>query len=91
MNERMLELYRRAQVPDTAIDPSNNMPYETTRFSADKFAELIVRECMNIADGQKKWVEDMEVFNEHDATWNRARIQQSQQIVDKIKQHFGVE
>ncbi len=91
MNKRMIELYRQAQVPDTAIDPSNNMPYETTRFSADKFAELIVRECMNIADGQKKWVEDMEVFNEHDATWNRARIQQSQQIVDKIKQHFGVE
>ncbi len=44
----MLELYRRAQVPDTAIDPSNNMPYETTRFSADKFAELIVKECCDI-------------------------------------------
>ena len=48
MNKRMLELYRQAQVPDTAIDPSNNMPYETTRFSADKFAELIVRECCDI-------------------------------------------
>jgi hypothetical protein len=46
MNERMLELYRQAQVPDTAIDPSNNMPYETTTFSAEKFAELIVRECI---------------------------------------------
>ena len=58
---------------------------------AKKFAELIVQECMDIADEQKKWVEDMEVFNEQDATWNKARIQQSQQIVDKIKQHFGVE
>ncbi len=48
MNERMLELYRQAQVSDTAIDPSNNMPYETTTFSAEKFAELIVIECMNI-------------------------------------------
>jgi hypothetical protein len=45
----MLELYRQAQVPDTAIDPSNNMPYETTRFSADKFAELIVKECAEVA------------------------------------------
>jgi hypothetical protein len=53
MNERMIELYRQAQVPDTAIDPSNNMPYETTRFSADKFAELIVRECADIADNQE--------------------------------------
>jgi len=57
----------------------------------EKFAELIVKECMAIADEQKKYVEDMEVFNEQDANWNRARIQQSQQIVDKIKEHFGVE
>lgn len=50
----MMELYRQAQVPHTAIDPSNNMPYETTTFSAEKFAELIVRECMKVsrkADG----------------------------------------
>ena len=50
MNERMLELYRQAQVPHTAIDPSNNMPYETTTFSAEKFAELIVKECARMAD-----------------------------------------
>ena len=47
----MLELYKQAQVSYTAIDPSNNMPYETTCFSADKFAELIVRECA-------KWMSD---------------------------------
>ncbi len=64
---------------------------QTCEEEMKKFAELIVRECMDIADGQKKYVEDMKVFNEHDATWNKARIQQSQQIVDKIKQHFGVE
>ena len=45
MNERMLELYKQAHIPHTRIDPSNNMPYESTIFSADKFAELIVREC----------------------------------------------
>lgn len=45
MNERMLELYKHAWVPHIEIDPSNNMPYESTRFSAEKFAELIVREC----------------------------------------------
>jgi len=48
MNERMLELYTLAHVPHTAIDPSNNMPYETNHFSADKFAELIVKECASI-------------------------------------------
>ncbi len=50
MNERMLKLYKQAQVPHTAIDPSNNMPYETTTFSAEKFAELIVRECAQIVN-----------------------------------------
>ncbi len=49
MNERMLELYRRAQVPGIAIDPTNNMHYETTHFSAEKFAELIVRECARVS------------------------------------------
>ena len=49
MNERILDLYKQAHVPHTAIDPSNNMPYETTCFSANKFAELIVKECADIA------------------------------------------
>jgi sugar diacid utilization regulator len=60
-------------------------------FNAKKFAELIVRECAEIALEQKKWVEDMKVHNPHDEVWNKARIQQSQHIVDKIKEHFGVE
>jgi len=56
-----------------------------------KFTELIVKECVGIALEQKKWVEDMKVHNPHDEVWNKARIQQSQHIVDKIKEHFGVE
>ena len=59
--------------------------------AAEKFAELLVRECMDIALKQKKWVEDQKVFNDHDEQWNRARIQQSQHIVVKIREHFGVE
>jgi hypothetical protein len=82
MNERIKKLAEQA-----TTEEHDGFRY----FDKAKFAELIVRECMNIADGQKKYVEDMEVFNEQDANWNRARIQQSQQIVDKIKQHFGVE
>lgn len=55
-----------------------------------KFAELIVKECVEIALEQKKWVEDQIVCNPRDKEWNLARIQQSQRIVDKIKKHFGV-
>ena len=57
----------------------------------EKFTELVVKECMEVALTQKKWVEDQEVFDARDITWNKARIQQSQRIVDKIKEHFGVE
>ena len=68
MNERMLELYRQAHVPNTAIDPSNNMPYETTCFSAEKFAELIVRECAHVGFGAAypgKGVDVLVAIKEH--------------------------
>ena len=55
----------------------------------EKFVELIVKECVDVALEQKKWVEDQEVFNPQDEQWNRARIQQSQHIADKIREHFG--
>ena len=57
----------------------------------EKFAELIVQECVGVAADQRDWVENMVVFSERDEFWNKARIVQSQRIVDKIKQHFGVE
>ena len=56
-----------------------------------KFAKLIVQECTEIALEQKKWVEDQKVHNPEDESWNKARIQQSQHIMNKIEQHFGVE
>lgn len=48
MNKRFEELYKEAHIPDTAIDPSNNMPYPIKSFSAEKFAELIIQECIDI-------------------------------------------
>ncbi len=83
MNEQILELAKKAGLKfssETAMSPVEL-----------KFAQLIVRECAEIALEQKKWVEDMKVHNPEDEVWNKARIQQSQHIVDKIKQHFGVE
>lgn len=82
MNERMLELYRQAQVPHTAIDPSNNMLYETTTFSAEKFAELIVAECMSTVLKESKWYWDKDEFESSNAIQNAAR---------RLKEHFGVE
>ena len=92
MNERIRELVEQATTKVEYYPPSCD-GYTQYRYDFDKekFAELIVRECVNVALEQKKWVEDQEVFNPRDESWNRARIQQSQRIVDKITQHFGVE
>ncbi len=90
MNERIKQITGQVLdelVPETWVA----LGYDKIKEIQNRTAELIVKECMNIADGQKKQVEEMEVYNLQDEVWNRARIQQSQQIVDKIKQHFGVE
>jgi hypothetical protein len=82
MNERMLELYRQAQVPHTAIDPSNNMPYETTCFSAEKFAELIVRECGKVITNGGYW---------SGGPLGPKRQCTPPEIAQMIKEHFGVD
>jgi hypothetical protein len=90
MNERIKQLMGQTLDEKFAGTWSVMDMQDLTKF-ADRFAELIVRECAGIALEQKKWVEDMKVHNPHDEVWNKARIQQSQHIVDKIKLHFGVE
>ncbi len=88
MNERIQKLADQAQQYAEYNTPQG---LECFPMFKERFAELIVRECANVALEQKKQVEEMEVYNLQDEVWNRARIQQSQHIVDKIKQHFGVE
>lgn len=77
MNERMLELYRQAFVPHTTTCPDNNMPYKTVLFSTEKFAELIVQECVSVAHPKLndvgEWAAGMRL------------------VQKRIKQHFGVE
>ena len=91
MNERIQELVGQAKfMAEETINKQISKNAELDAF-AEKFAELIVQECLDVALAQKKWVEDQKVFNLDDQDWNQARIQQSQHIVDKIKQHFGVE
>ena len=76
MNERIRELWYQAVQPHTGDSWA-----EQTAFMA-KFAELIVGECVGIADksntGSKSSNEGTEFYYNAD-------------IGDKIKQHFGVE
>ena len=77
MNERIKELVKQA----TTIEEHKwGVSYDN--FDKEKFAELIVRECADIADksnqGSKSSNEGTEFYYNAD-------------IGDKIKQHFGVE
>lgn len=91
MNAIIAELI--VQCTDTIdiLNPDTGITHYREFFNHEKFAELIAQECINVANERKKWVEDQEVFDARDREWNNARIQQSQHIVDKIKQHFGIE
>jgi hypothetical protein len=82
MNERILELYRQAQVPHTSIDPSNNMPYETTIFSAENFAELIVRDVLVICDAVSEPFEDSEM---------NKNIPGALVVAEMVRENFGVQ
>ena len=86
MNERILKL---------ALDAGllNYVDNETPRHyfvhghadleEVEKFAELIVRECVSIGDNYQDILgDDPECFNCRKVAYG---------IVDKIKQHFGVE
>lgn len=56
----------------------------------EKFVELIVQECISVATDRKEWVENQQVYDHRDASWNRAGLHQSQDIIDSIKLHFGI-
>jgi len=73
MNERIRELWRDCVLKHTK-DPMN---WQTV---ADEFAELIVRECIEIVEykGRKIGTKHPVGFNLMDAAWD-------------IKEHFGVE
>jgi len=77
MNERIEQLAKEAMVKITAAEG----PISHTYFDKEKFAELIVQECLTIADKEHKMALEFEWDNDDTA----------QSIKDSIKQHFGVE
>jgi hypothetical protein len=75
MNERIRELYEQARLQAKSIDADLD-PQGWMDLYHQKFAELIVRECMDVAKYHTPETEECEY------TWL---------IHDKIKEHFGVE
>jgi len=86
MNERIRQLAREAGIK-MAHDETLALGYLDTAHK--KFAELIVRECMELFVDQKYMI-----LNPHEPFANervRALKEHDRDTVRKIKQHFGVE
>jgi len=83
MNERIKELAEQAGM--IIVDDK----FSTYGKFAEKFAELIVRECADLFVDQKYMI-----LNPHEPFANervRALKEHDKDTVKKIKQHFGVE
>jgi hypothetical protein len=80
MNERIKQLAEQAgmvKIFEEHAHEYGNGTFENTPYSElEKFAELIVRECGEVA---------------YKAYWNNPETVRGVHIQEKIKQHFGVE
>ena len=78
MNERIRKLVKQAELP--LLDVDGKCKYGDTYFSTEKFAELIVRECLDIvADAD---MTELEGPDPEDVLYVACK---------QIKEHFGVE
>lgn len=76
MNERIKEIWQQAADASAAYPSGQNNSWETQVNFMDKFAELIVMECADIA---KHHVMNISTYADADF------------VDEQIKQHFGVE
>ena len=80
MNERIAKLANQAGFD---VDNTGKFGNYSEMARAEKFAELIVRECINIGDNYE------DILGNEPECFNCRKVAYG--IVDKIKQHFGVE
>jgi len=79
MNERIRKLAEQSGLNIPLDAEYNGHIY---RHALEKFAELIVRECINIGDNYE------EILGSEPECFNCRKVAYG--IVDKIKKHFGV-
>ena len=75
MNEQLQKLYEQSFVTDSYVNVGPDGAKLGIKFDPEKFAELIVRECM-----EQVWYTREDGINGN----------VSEVIKDRIKQHFGV-
>ena len=83
MNERINELYEQSLVYEAAVDHLG-IPYVAVKQNPEKFAEIIVKECIDQCDKHDpqpdQWIDPGE-YTERRTVRN---------CIKSIKEHFGV-
>jgi len=82
MNERIFKLVGQARKYAWENETHWSANAEREELFEQKFAELIVRECMTTVLKESKWYWDKDEFESSNAIQNAAR---------RVKEHFGVE
>ena len=83
MNERLTELYRECRTKEALASQDEYKSSNTLLgLEVEKFAELIVRECVNVVENLSPGYDDY-----------RDQIEDAFRVdcVEQMKQHFGVE
>jgi hypothetical protein len=89
MNERILDLA--IQAKDWAY--ADHDGYTAQMLFEQKFAELIVQECIGILETEIELVKGYKstACNDFDVRWHEGKIEHFAKLVEKSKEHFGVE
>jgi len=90
MNERIKELA--SQVLDEKFSGTwSTMDMQDLQKFAERFSELIVRECAALAKSKSEYIQSMETDDRGDQMQIRSLAWQFEEFGYKIKKHFGVE
>jgi hypothetical protein len=90
MNERIRELALQAQ---KVVGYTDGGYTEIKALDQEKFAELIVRECIGILETEIELVKGYKstACNDFDVRWHKGKIEHFAKLIEKNKKHFGVE
>jgi len=98
MNERIKQLAKEAgyylyDLTETHEIKTVETDSKDEWITLEKFAELIVRECIGILETEIELVKGYKstACNDFDVRWHEGKIEHFDKLVEKSKEHFGVE
>ena len=81
MNERIRQLWEDNDTIEVCY-PEQGSPVSVSATTLEKYAQLIVRECLELCQYESE---------DYDDQFDLGRVHQAKEITHLIKKHFGVE